>query len=290
MPKLFISYRRKDSGPTTGRLAEALTRYFGEECVFFDSDSIRVGQNWPSLITTALSEATVLLCVIGPQWLHTYNEHGRRRIDLEGDWVCDEVATAINRGIPVFPILVGGATELPPAALPERIWALHAKQSYALRDEHWRHDVAPLVEELIAQGFRRIDSEAMASEIIYPPPVDRIKPLSPPELEAALARLPEWRVVKRPQPGGNGAMRTELYRAFRFASFADAAHFMFAASRHAIIHGHHPDWQNLWINLQVWLTTWDIGHRPSFKDVRLALYLDKLYEEYAVTDEIKENS
>jgi pterin-4a-carbinolamine dehydratase len=41
-----------------------------------------------------------------------------------------------------------------------------------------------------------------------------------------------------------------------------------------------PDWQNIWVSLRVWLTTWDIGHRPSFKDIRLAEYLEKLYRDY----------
>jgi pterin-4a-carbinolamine dehydratase len=281
--KLFISYRRDDSRSITLRLAETLTQNFGEEHIFCDTDSIRVGQDWPSRITRALSEATVLLCVIGPQWLRLCNEWGQRRIDLEGDWVCDEVATAINNGVPVLPILVCGAKQVAPAALPERILALHAKQSYALRDEHWQHDVTPLVDELISEyNFQRVDSHATAADVIYPPPVDRVKALTPQELDAALERLPQWRLVKRPQPGGKGAVRTELYRSFRFADFEDASHFMFVAARYSSKHGHHPDWQNLWINLQVWLTTWDIGHRPSVKDVRLALYLDKLYEEYDV--------
>jgi pterin-4a-carbinolamine dehydratase len=48
------------------------------------------------------------------------------------------------------------------------------------------------------------------------------------------------------------------------------------------MHGHHPDWENIWINVLVWLTTWDIGHRPSYKDVRLAEHLDAVYRDYVV--------
>jgi pterin-4a-carbinolamine dehydratase len=288
--KLFISYRRKDSGPIARRLSETLARFFGEERVFLDTDSIRMGQNWASRITKALQEASVLLCVIGPEWLKIHNDYGQRRIDLEGDWVHEELVTAFDRGIPVVPILVAEARLPTAAALPQRIWPLISSQGYKLEDEHWQRDISPLIEELVSLGFRRIDNDATAEEIIYPPRVDRVKGLTPQELDSALMRLPDWRLVKRPQPGSKGAVRTELYRSYRFATFADAAHFMFAASRHAIRHSHHPDWQNLWINLQVWLTTWDIGHRPSFKDVRLAEYLDKLYEEYNVLEESEEDS
>jgi hypothetical protein len=30
----------------------------------------------------------------------------------------------------------------------------------------------------------------------------------------------------------------------------------------------------------VYLTTWDIGHKPSMLDVDLATYLDELYQNY----------
>ena len=284
MAKLFISYRRKDSGPIARRLGETLARSFGDDDVFLDTDSIRMGQEWAARITRALSEATVLLCVVGPAWLLTHNEYGQRRIDLENDWVRDELVTAFDKGIPVLPILVSGATQFAAAALPERLWPLLARQSYELKDEYWQRDLAPLVEHLVSLGFRRVDSESTSEDVIYPPPVDRIKKLTPDQLEEALTRLPEWRIVRRPQPGSKAGVRTELYRTFRFATFEDATHFMFVASRYASKYGHHPDWQNLWINVQVWLTTWDIGHYPSYKDARLATYLDKLYEEYEVVD------
>ncbi len=57
---------------------------------------------------------------------------------------------------------------------------------------------------------------------------------------------------------------------------------MVAASRYVHLTDHHPDWQNLWVSVKVWLSTWDIGHKPSFKDVRLAKYLENLYRDYIV--------
>jgi hypothetical protein len=38
MGGIFISYRREDSGPYTGRLRDTLSRHFGAEQVFRDID------------------------------------------------------------------------------------------------------------------------------------------------------------------------------------------------------------------------------------------------------------
>lgn len=69
-------------------------------------------------------------------------------------------------------------------------------------------------------------------------------------------------------------------RSFEFASFEDAMHFMFSATRHIGRVDHHPDWENIWRTITIWLTTWDIGHKPSHYDVELAQYLDELFENY----------
>jgi pterin-4a-carbinolamine dehydratase len=44
---------------------------------------------------------------------------------------------------------------------------------------------------------------------------------------------------------------------------------------------HHPRWENVWKTLKVYLTTWDIGHRISDRDLQLARYFDRAYEEFA---------
>ncbi len=280
MPKLFISYRRQDSGPIARRLAETLIQIFGEEQVFLDTDSIRTGQNWPATIEKALAHASVLLPVIGPQWLHIHNEYGQRRIDVDSDWVRSEVIAALGRDIHIFPILVSGASPLASAALPELLAGLANKQAYELKDEYWKRDIPTIVKALTDVGFNRVDRESTSADLIFPPPVETSKALTEEELDDALSRLPKWRVVKRLLENRDGGERIELYRSYRFKSFEDAMHFMLVAARYAAQQSHHPDWQNLWISVRVWLTTWDIGHRPSFKDVRLAEYLDKLYVEY----------
>ena len=75
-------------------------------------------------------------------------------------------------------------------------------------------------------------------------------------------------------------------RTYEFATFEDAIHFMATATRHISIIDHHPDWENIWRTITVWLTTWDLGHHPSIYDIELAEYLDQLYLNYEGKEKI----
>jgi pterin-4a-carbinolamine dehydratase len=99
-------------------------------------------------------------------------------------------------------------------------------------------------------------------------------------LHRLTTRLPAWRVVSRP---GDKADRIELMRKYEFETFSDVIHFMNSASRFIDRIDHHPEWTNIWRTLIVYLTTWDIGHKPSMLDVDVAAYLDDLYKNYQRT-------
>ena len=43
---------------------------------------------------------------------------------------------------------------------------------------------------------------------------------------------------------------------------------------------HHPRWENIWKTIRVYLTTWDIKHRISDRDIQLARYFDRAYAEF----------
>lgn len=103
--------------------------------------------------------------------------------------------------------------------------------------------------------------------------------LTPEELKSALAQLPKWDFVER-RPASSDHEHLELHRLFEFASFPDAMHFMLTASRFVQTTDHHPCWQNVYSKVEVWITTGELKHKVSAKDVALAQYLDKLYEQY----------
>ena len=51
-----------------------------------------------------------MLAVIGPDWATVSDSHGRPRLSDPGDVVRMEIATALQTGKPVIPVLVGGAS------------------------------------------------------------------------------------------------------------------------------------------------------------------------------------
>ncbi len=97
MKKVFISYRRSDSY-VTNKLAEYLRNEFGHDNIFFDTESMTPGAHWPDTIKNSLMHADLMLLIIGPNWLHIQDEQsGRRRIDMEQDWVRREIITFLER-------------------------------------------------------------------------------------------------------------------------------------------------------------------------------------------------
>jgi hypothetical protein len=103
---IAISYRREDSTPIAGRLHDRLRAEFGKENVFMDFDSIPYGVDFRDHIAQTLEEADVLIAVIGPGWLGHRAGESMRRIDDASDFVRLEIAGALQRGIPVIPVLV----------------------------------------------------------------------------------------------------------------------------------------------------------------------------------------
>jgi pterin-4a-carbinolamine dehydratase len=283
MRRIFVSYRREDSGPVARRLADSLTRAFGPHAVFIDTDSIRMANKWKNDIDKALHESTVLIAVIGPRWLFLQDADGRRRLDTESDWVRAEILSALEGGRIVLPVLVSGATLPGLEALPACLQPLLGSQGYELNDKYWERDTGYLVKRLEELGIPKTSTDVIGADLSYPPPIDTSKALTEDELDQALTTLPGWEIVNRVLPGDPSRQTVELYKIFKFRSFADAIHFITTAARFVSITDHHPDWQNVWGSERVWLTTWDIGQKPTFKDIRLAEYLEKLYREYMVS-------
>jgi TIR domain len=64
---IFINYRRDDK-VDAGRLSDRLKHRFGTDNVFFDVEEER-GLNWLKEIKTRGRAASVVLCLIGKDWL-----------------------------------------------------------------------------------------------------------------------------------------------------------------------------------------------------------------------------
>src|SRR5205814_5519581 len=116
-----------------------------------------------------------------------------------------------------------------------------------------------LLHRLEELGLKRLSAQS----IRYPTPGVTLRELTGSEIRAALETLGEWTVVDSDIPGREPKKRVEFYKAFEFSSFEDAMAFMAAAVPKISEFDHHPRWENIWCTVSVWLSTWDIGHRPS---------------------------
>jgi tetratricopeptide (TPR) repeat protein len=141
--KIFVSYRRADSGHAAGRLGERLDERF---TLFMDVDRIRPGSDFTTAVREAVNQADVLVAVIGSQWLTLRAESGGRRIDQPDDWVAEEVGTALRRGIPVIPVLVDGASMPARDELPSALADLANRQAMKIAHESFAADSTRLIE------------------------------------------------------------------------------------------------------------------------------------------------
>jgi hypothetical protein len=149
--KIFVSYRRDDTGAVTGRIYDRLASKFGINNVFYDIDSIPFGVDFRSYIDDQVSQCVVFIAVIGERWLSARQNNRllwwRRRIDDHNDFVRIEIKSALRRGIPVFPVLIGRATMPKSEQLPSDIKDLAFRQ--AARVEPEQRDFNHQVERLI---------------------------------------------------------------------------------------------------------------------------------------------
>jgi hypothetical protein len=148
---VFISYRRGDAGEA-GRLADWLAVRFGSERIFRDVTRLRGGDPFPSVISEAIANSTVVVAVVAPGW----------EVDLDDpdDWVRRELREALAAGRPIVPVLFGRA--LPPerSKLPLDIAALADKEAIPVSEVSFRSDVDRVVEALERAGVAETDTVA----------------------------------------------------------------------------------------------------------------------------------
>ena len=84
-------------------------------------------------------------------------------------------------------------------------------------------------------------------------------PLTPAEIQAALAGLPGWALTD-----------DALEKTFTFHGFREAFSFMTRVAFEAEAMDHHPDWSNVYRRVTVRLNTHDAGGKVTARDVELA--------------------
>src|SRR5262245_3615344 len=152
--KIFISYRREDSAFAARGVHDRLEREFGRDSLFMDVDAIPLGLDFVKGLGAEVAKCDVRLAIIGPNWLDATDEDGNRRLDSENDFVRIEIAAALNRNIPVIPILLEG-TRIPRAErLPDELKSLARRNGLDVRHASFRSDMDRLVRGLRGRGLR----------------------------------------------------------------------------------------------------------------------------------------
>ena len=157
-PWIFVSYRREDAAAEARGIRDILQQEFGRDAVFMDISSIEPGVAWPDALRAAVSNAHVVLPIIGSRWLEARDQYSRRRIDLPQDWVAQELTIALaTAGTTIIPVLVGDARPFPAEALPASLSSLATHQHVEIRRDRFDHDVqlllAPVRKALAARGL-----------------------------------------------------------------------------------------------------------------------------------------
>ncbi len=187
MTKIFVSYRRDDSADVAGRIYDRLAAKFGKEAIFKDVDSIPFGVNFKEYLENAVRQCAVELVIIGRQWLDIADEHGQRRLDNPRDFVRIEIESALNRSIPVIPLLVSGASMPPEDRLPPSLAGLvYRNGTEVRRDPDFHHDMNRVIASL--EQWLKAEPTELAAE----PEWLRVEPTEP--------TLPEWLKVDPPEP------------------------------------------------------------------------------------------
>jgi hypothetical protein len=153
---IFISYRRSDSPSATHTLHNLLVDNLGENRVFIDLDDIPYGARFSDLIEKEVGLCDAAVAVIGPRWLETMGEDGRRRLDDPDDWVRKELTMLLARKIPLIPALVDGANLPVEEELPTPLKGLNHMNAITIMPDAFHSGVKEMLESLNFQlGGRR---------------------------------------------------------------------------------------------------------------------------------------
>ena len=142
-PRVFISYRRGDSDHVAGRLRDKLADAFGDANVFFDVDSIDLGDDFRKAIQLRMTASDAVVVVIGkgfdPEGLFAPNDFLR----LEG------LQEAFKQEKLVLPVVIEGASIPGPDLLPGVLEGLSFRNAAPLRpDPDFSRDTERLIERL----------------------------------------------------------------------------------------------------------------------------------------------
>ena len=220
MSSIYICYRRDDTRVVAARLADALAHALGPERVRVDRDDLVPGEDLNDYMQRQVRETAVMLVLIGPRWLALADATGTRHIDQPTDLVRFEIATALQAGLRVVPVLTDDAQFPLADDVPGDLQPLLRRQGMALTTERWPQDLARLLEVLrpLLGASGRADEGPLASikRWFAPQPSRTAAPPSPPSRLPPAPSQSQARAADAPSPAPGREPAWEVFISYAF--------------------------------------------------------------------------
>jgi hypothetical protein len=165
--RVFISYRREDSGFVAGRVYDRLCLVLGKSNVFFDRNAIRGGEDFHGRIVAEIDRSDAVLVLIGRNWLGNGNQ---ARIWDPNDYVSIELKAALTRPILVLPLRIDGTEMVRRDQLPPEVSALASKHALPLRQDSFDDDMENVITTVLGRSAKpRVwdDRNTVVAKIIH---------------------------------------------------------------------------------------------------------------------------
>jgi hypothetical protein len=194
MANIVISYRREDSKWITGRIFDRLEAHFGVGNVFMDIDNIPIGLDFRDHLQEILKRCDILVAVIGPNWLKA-DDSGVSRLHDPADWVRIEIAAALEKMVPVVPLLIDGTRMPRVEQLPPDLQGFAFRQAAALDSGiDFRGNIQRLtsgLDRLLAHKSASSNSQQTAPQIFEATaaPMPAVAPNDEPELKVDIPTI-----------------------------------------------------------------------------------------------------
>jgi formylglycine-generating enzyme required for sulfatase activity len=157
------------------RIVERLRQRFGAAAILQDLGPAPLGADLRAVAAGALSQCAAAVVIIGPAWISGSDAEGQRWLDSPTNEARLALEAALRRGIPVAPVLVGGAHMPAPSNLPSGLADLAYRQGIEVHaDERFDADMTLLIERLTAA----LASPSAGADTRWP---DSETPSSPPQ-------------------------------------------------------------------------------------------------------------
>ncbi len=278
MDRVFISYRRDDTGREANLLKGFIEQYLDDVAVFIDTDDIAPGTQWPDVLRQEVARSSAVIALVGPDWRGTSPVD---RLDDLDDWVRQELTYALDtKQGKILPVVVKDAGAMLDG-LPAELEPLRTLQRLPLSHQRLQDEIRTIV----IWVARVVGADTKPTGEMFPKPSARktgYSPMGPADIEKSMntGEFAGWMtrstVVRGEAPGG-----IELYKVFEFTNFKRAITFMCRVATKAEELNHHPEWRNVWNRVFVSQRTWDAGHVLTLLDFEAAARMNEVAAEVA---------